>query len=383
LVAELDATPIQVEIRDWIGGTSDEVHVTGESLVGIITGALYSPARFTDIPELIAELETGRTDALVMFLSQDRSTERFFTDGMFYAFACHEEISFSDEATVAAALPPDPFGQTDRFDLATNTGTSAFRTCEAFENGQAPAASNQAVRTDLPVLLMAGRYDPVTPVAWAEVAAQTLANAQLVVAEHHAHGVSPGECGMSVVRQFLDAPGAAPDSTCFAAETLSFRRQNDPSVDVSPVSFEIELLGVSIDTVQPDGWLTGTLSGDQYRQQSFLDQTQLFQLAGENLLLDALSGAFLEEFGIRLGPATPLASAGSVGATVGSTPVSELNRPWDYRSGRSDRFAVEWFETEINGLPTVVVLAAPIDEVDVLLDDVVVPALQAIEVRPR
>ncbi len=382
VVADLDAEPIQVEVEDWIEGVSDQIFVTGETVVGVVVGALYSPYRFTDIPEMIAELEIGRTDALEAFLSQDRSTERFFSDGMFYAFACNEEISFADEDEVAAALPADPFGQTDRFDLASNTGSSAFDTCRAFENGRAPSSSNDAVVSDRPTLLMAGRYDPVTPVAWATDAAQTLSNGILVVAEHGSHGVSPGECGMAIMRQFLDAPETEPDIGCFADEQVSFVQQDSPSVSVEPVSFEIDIFSVRIDTVQPAEWSVGTLSGDQYRQQSFLDPTQFYQLAGEVLATEALFAAFADEFDITMGGPEPLVNAG-VDITVGSTPATELSRPWVRRTGRSESVAIEWFETEIGGIPTVVVLAAPVEEMASLLDTVVVPALQTIDVRPR
>ena len=382
VVAKLDAEPIQVEVEDWIEGFTDDVFVTGETLVSVVVGALYSPYRFTDIPEMISELEVGRTDAIEAYLSQDRSTERFFSDGMFYAIACHEEISFADEDEVAAALPADPFGQTDRFDLASNTGTSAFGTCRAFENGRAPSSSNEAVVSDRPTLLMAGTYDPVTPVSWAEEAAKTLSNGIVVVAEHGSHGVSPGECGMAIVREFLDAPDATPDIGCFADEELSFISEDSPSVSVSPVSFDIELLAVSIDTVQPVEWSVGTLNGDQYRQRSFLDPTQLYQLAGEVLSSEALLDAFADDFGITMSGPELLAEAGA-DATVGSTPVDELSRPWIRRTGQSDSVGIEWFETEIGGIPTVVVLAAPLDELATLLDSVVVPALQAIDVRPR
>lgn len=380
VVAGLDEQPIQVEVQDWIGGTTDEVFVTGETVVGVVVGALYSPYRFTDIPEMIAELELGRTEALQTYLSQDRSTERFFSDGMFYAIACHEEISFADEDEVAATLPADPFGQTDRFDLASNTGSSAFGTCRAFENGQAPASSNEAVVSDRPTLLMAGRYDPVTPVSWAEAAAETLTNGTVVVAEHGSHGVSPGECGMVIMRQFLDSPDAAPDSSCFSDEELSFVQENDPSVSIEAVSFDIELLGVAIDTVQPAEWSVGSLNGDQYRQQSFLDPAQFFQLAGERLATEALTGAFVDEFGITMSDPEPLSGQG---VSVGSTPAVDLSRSWSRRTGRSDSVGIEWFETEVGGIPTVVVLAAPLEELATLLDSVVVPALQTIEVRPR
>lgn len=380
VVAALDEAPIQVEVHDWIANETDEIFVTGSTVVGLVVGALYSPYRFTDIPELITELESGRTDALRRFLDQERSTERFFTDGMFYAIACHEEISFAEESEVVAALPADPFGQTDRFDLASNTGTTAFDTCQAFENGQAPSSSNEPVSSDVPTLLMAGRFDPVTPVAWAEQAAETLENSTLVVAEQQSHGVSPGECGMAIMRQFLDAPGTVLNVDCFADEDLTFVADVDETIDLEAAAFDIELLEVSVETVRPVSWSIGSLNGDQYRQQSFLDPTQFLQLAGDFLAKEALSSALGEEFGFTVGQPQQLGAG--TGLAVGSTPVDDLNRTWTRRSGRSESVAIEWFESEIDGIPTVVALVASIEELDGLLDALVVPALQTIEVQP-
>ena len=175
-----------------------------------------------DIPELVAELEVGRTDAVASFLSQDRSNEHFFSDGMFYALVCHDEISFADPAEVEGAVPADPFGLQDRFEFGSNVGTEAFATCSAFDSGQAAPEANQPVESDVPTLLMAGEFDPVTPPEWARVAAVTLSGSHLVVAPDAAHGVSTDECGMSIVLAFLDDPVAPPDTACLAESEVRF-----------------------------------------------------------------------------------------------------------------------------------------------------------------
>lgn len=83
VVQRYEEDPVQVEIQDFLNGTSDDVFVEGDTLIGIVTQALYSPYWFTDLPELVSELEAGETAAVASYLSQQRTNEPFFTDGMF------------------------------------------------------------------------------------------------------------------------------------------------------------------------------------------------------------------------------------------------------------------------------------------------------------
>ncbi|MGH1490624.1 MAG: alpha/beta fold hydrolase [Acidimicrobiales bacterium] len=376
VVALYEADPVTVEIRDWIADESDTVTVTGQTIADTILGALYSTWQLSDIPELVAELEVGETAAIVSFLSQDRSTERFFSNGMFYAIACHEEISFADEAAVAAAVPADPFELGEFFDFASNTGNLAFGTCQAFENGQAPDVSNTAVVSDVPTLLMAGRYDPVTPISWAERAAETLSNGHLVVGPHASHGVSGDQCGISVALDFLNSPDVAPDGSCLDGAALSFLAPGDLSVALEPLSFRSDDFGVELTSVSPADWSFGSLQGDQYRRESFLDPTEFYQLAA-----DASLGFGLQDF-LETEKNLTLLPRNTFGGVVGPISADELNRTWQYRTGQqADRVFVDWFETEIDGQTAYVILVASRDERDFLLETVVLPALQAIEVR--
>jgi pimeloyl-ACP methyl ester carboxylesterase len=367
VVLAYDADPVQVEVQDYLSGVSDDVYADGETIVGVVTQALYSPLWFTDLPELVAELEAGETGALEQFLSQQRTNEPFFSTGMFYAFECNEEVVFADRDEVAAAVPPDPFGLFETFEYASNSGTFAFDTCEAFGTVAAPPESNEAVTSDIPTLLMAGAFDPVTPVSWAEAAAETLPNSFTVVAPTEAHGVSPGRCGMGVMRQFLDDPATEPDASCYAGGALQFLGVPDEEIVLEPVTLEYPASGVTISTVRPEDWDHGQLPGDSYRQASFLDVTQIVQVVGDSSLSFGLEIYLSDTWGIEVSEATERPGL--------------HGRDWQYRSGQSDQAAVEWYETEIDGSPTFVVLVSSPQELEHHIDTVLDPVLESIDVE--
>ena len=48
--------------------------------------------------------------------------------------------------------------------------------CQEWDSGQAGPIENEPVVSDVPTLLLAGEFDPITPPAWARQAAETLTN---------------------------------------------------------------------------------------------------------------------------------------------------------------------------------------------------------------
>ncbi len=206
---QLETSPRQVEVINFLTGESDTVQAQGDTIVRIVATGLYSPFAFTDWPELLTDIEAGGTDALSTFLSLDRTNEPFFTTGMQLVVQCHEEISFADPAEVENSAPEDPFGL---YDVAFDSG-DPFGLCAVVDSGQAEAVSNQPVESDIPTLVMAGEFDPVTPPAWGALAAETLTNSHFVVLSGESHGASPTDCGVTLVRAFLADPLGPSTST--------------------------------------------------------------------------------------------------------------------------------------------------------------------------
>jgi hypothetical protein len=136
-------------------------------------------------------------------------------------------------------------------------------------------------------------------------------------------------------------------------------------------------IGLTISTVRPADWMVGSLGGDQYRQDSFLDPTQLYQLAGDDGLRRALAAFIEDQQDLSLSPPRPLGDGDAIGSLAGTDP----GPGWSRRSGRNDSVGVEWFETEREGVAGMVVLVAAADEIDDLVDRVLAPAVEGFGIR--
>lgn len=87
--------------------------------------------------------------------------------------------------------------------------------CAMWDVAPSPAATRTAVRSDVPVLVLAGLLDPVTPVGWARhLVRETsgLADAVLVTSEGWSHVPSMSDpCAAELVARFLD-DGTRPEA---------------------------------------------------------------------------------------------------------------------------------------------------------------------------
>ena len=85
-----------------------------------------------------------------------------------------------------------------------------------------PAASGfyDPVVSDIPSLVFAGSYDPITPPAGTRAVAERLSNATFVEHPAESHAVMPlGDCESAIAQAFLADPTAPLDTSCIDALT--------------------------------------------------------------------------------------------------------------------------------------------------------------------
>ncbi|MFN8451852.1 MAG: alpha/beta hydrolase [Anaerolineae bacterium] len=135
---------------------------------------------------------------------------------MFNSVTCSEEIPFNDyEASIADAESTPPEVRDGLVGVE-----SMFQTCEIWDVTPAPEFEAEPVVSDLPVLVLAGEYDPATPPAWGEIAAETLSNSFFFEFPGVGHGtIDGGDCPRSIFLAFLDDPTTEPDASCIAEMT--------------------------------------------------------------------------------------------------------------------------------------------------------------------
>jgi Tol biopolymer transport system component/pimeloyl-ACP methyl ester carboxylesterase len=201
VVDELDADPVSLRFNQgW-------VVVDGYAFVEAFFRLLYSTDAIPWIPLLIDRANHGEYPEKSIFAVPDRRTMGW---GMHYSIWCREEMAFEslEEAlTLAAELPPV---FSDLF-----AGAYDWAVCASWEAGVADPIENQAVVSDIPTLVLSGRYDPVTPPAWGRLAAETVANSFFYEFPNVAHGaMRSNACALEIGLQFLDDPTAEPDTSC-------------------------------------------------------------------------------------------------------------------------------------------------------------------------
>ena len=88
--------------------------------------------------------------------------------------------------------------------------------CAAWHVSTAAAGANDAVKSAVPVLILAGQFDPVTPPAWGARLLRTMPNARFVQIPGQSHGAMFNRCGGQLTLAFLRDPGAPLTLDCIA-----------------------------------------------------------------------------------------------------------------------------------------------------------------------
>ena len=204
--------------------------VTGDDFVAEIYTKLYDKQLIPVLPALIAAYAKGdydfdatelasRRESLAPMESEWLREMEQLSEGTAYSVTCAEEIPFNSRDRIvnqAARLP----GLVRR--PLVGMALDSIAKCEAWDVPAAPDLVNQPVSSDIPTLLLSGRYDPVTPPEWGDEAAKRLANSWHYVFPAAGHGVlfeSDASCAELIAQSFLAAPRIRPADACLETMT--------------------------------------------------------------------------------------------------------------------------------------------------------------------
>jgi hypothetical protein len=89
--------------------------------------------------------------------------------------------------------------------------------CKVWNVVPLPASVNDAVQSDVPALVLSGRFDPITPPGNGQRVAEALSNVYSFVFPNTGHGAFRSEpCANAIVAAFLDDPATKPGDSCIA-----------------------------------------------------------------------------------------------------------------------------------------------------------------------
>jgi pimeloyl-ACP methyl ester carboxylesterase len=187
-----------VALPDPRTGAMSTHHLTFNHVVGALQPLTYLPELQALLPEVIdraAADDYGPLIAAAMLVTGDLAEQ--MNAALHYSVSCAEDVPRVTAADARAALEGV---------RSKALAERVLAVCDVWPKGVAPADATTPVRSDVPVLILSGGLDPVTPPDGGAEVAKTLPHSRHVVAAAYGHIVSPHACAPRLIETFIDDP---------------------------------------------------------------------------------------------------------------------------------------------------------------------------------
>lgn len=209
IVAGLREAPMTISVPHPSTGRPEEVVFGAGEFAAAIRLLAYHPNSIALMPLLVHEAGAGN---YVPLGSQYMMTMIALLDalslGMHNAVMCSEDVPFYDRSTIDYDSLAASYMGTFQLDALEAI-------CSVWPAGPVDDDMKQPLASALPVLLLSGDADPITPPRYADLAAVSLTNALHLVGKHQGHGQISVGCTPRLIADFIAAadPGGV-DAGC-------------------------------------------------------------------------------------------------------------------------------------------------------------------------
>jgi len=201
LKSELDAvlqrveeTPVDIAIAHPVTGQPLELTINKTTLTNIVFNTLYVPDLIAMLPLAIHQAYAAENYAPL--ITQAYLVNAGIYDGMFYAVACTED---------APLISSEKTDQQSEESLFTGNAKIFLEVCKAWPQGELPQVVHAPVTSDVPVLMLSGEADPVTPPWHAKQLDQSFTNDIHLIFNAMGHGNSNNQCAAKIIDKFIES----------------------------------------------------------------------------------------------------------------------------------------------------------------------------------
>jgi pimeloyl-ACP methyl ester carboxylesterase len=235
-VDQLNAAPVMVDITNPQTGQVIEWPLTGEVVVAILANEF---ANVETLPQVMQALAEGDYDYILERIPNLYASDLSYADALYQSVVCSETAGLSQEtASIANAYPQVVAALADQVQFIVDL-------CAAW--GVAAIPEGPAITSDVPILIMEGKFDSNKPPQLGEAVVQNFSTSYWVEFADSAHVVI-GPCALAMMAEFMQTPTTSPDTSCVPIQTEFVL--TGQALTFSSVSLESLGLTASI----PDGW---------------------------------------------------------------------------------------------------------------------------------
>jgi len=194
----LQAHPAQVSIPDPTTGEATHFEFTRFHLATVLRLSIYSSEPTALLPLLLHQAHESKdySRLAAQFLLLNHSYSDVVAAGMNDTVVCTEDLAFYKPSEADRAKLESTFLGAAQFD-------ALLAICKMWPRGPMDPDLHAPLHSDVPVLLLSGSDDPVTPPAYAEQARRGLTHSVSVVLKDFGHGQVGAPCVDRVMSQFI------------------------------------------------------------------------------------------------------------------------------------------------------------------------------------
>ena len=198
LMDQLKTNPPLVRYRDAITGDSREERLTPGHIAALARMFAYAPQVAGLLPLELNEAAAGRYEPLMALAKMlETSIGDSITYGMQLSVICTED---------AEELKADPADANSL--LGVDMLATLQAQCAVWPHAPRPAGFRQPLSGPVPVLILSGEFDPVTPPRYGEEVLNTLPNGRHLVVRGQGHNVLPVGCVPKLFASFIETADA-------------------------------------------------------------------------------------------------------------------------------------------------------------------------------
>jgi len=194
VLQRVQETPVGITIAHPVTGKPLELTINQTTLTNIIFNTLYVPDLIAMLPLAIHQAYAEENYAPL--ITQSYLINAGIYDGMFYAVACTED---------APLISSEKIDQQSEGSLFTGNAKTFLEVCAVWPKGQLPQIVHAPVTSDVPVLMLSGEADPITPPWHAEQLNQSFTNDIHLIFNAMGHGNSNNQCAAKIIDKFIES----------------------------------------------------------------------------------------------------------------------------------------------------------------------------------
>jgi pimeloyl-ACP methyl ester carboxylesterase len=360
VVESLNLSPVPMTLTNPISGEQYEAKLTGDGVVGNLFTFLYKSRIIPVLPQAVHNLYEGDYSMMQQLSSTRLALLDSLTRGTMLSVLCRDDLigrTQEDQLEIRAALPDALISDIEDEDLMRY---GAFGLCENWLVPQDDPWVKEPLQSDIPTLLLAGEFDPITPPDYAQIVLNGLSHGYLFEFPGVGHDVLASTCAQTIAGSFMQDPQEPPRASCV-------QEMPKVSFDVPKAKRSLTLQTFTDDArgfqgLIPEGW-EELAPANLARQETALDPAY-FVLEGTPGSKDQLYADLTSQLGLDASQA----------------PVREEilgSFEWTFYTFERGEVSIDIALAEAEGSAFFVLLISPLDEYDQLYNGLFLPAVEA------